>query len=472
MEHLTVISGSGDTFELSLPSQEKIGRIAALFRENISLPRDLFRERVISHLQEYFPVSYRSPLERITVSDAFKLASALMTLAHTEAPSAPAPGTFVSSVFPENFSCKVCVSPSNISLPGAGDLFHFEKPFSFSEKAFSASFLSDTSVSEKHSLQHVSLPFSDTFFTSSLQSFPSEITSCPHFSLSEVQTNASSVPVLSVTELLNGASFSTGQNAVSSESAFSFTAFHPETLSQSTKREQFFIFPGSADRDNIFSKGCFSHADTDFVSEISSSAPRTVTVAQKDFSQPSSENALSVSCTENPFLPFAVEKDPVFSFSLSSATCLEQGKYIFSTLHPAESVIARSSGAVSPAESLVFSAAPGEKPAQERFTEESFSVKNTLSGGKGSFSPDCPAESAPTFSQEVILAAYHFKWSLEYAASLPPELLLRCLETALAAANGVTYFPRSVPAAPQWTTEEIQQAVRRGAEALERFKKG
>ena len=162
----------------------------------------------------------------------------------------------------------------------------------------------------------------------------------------------------------------------------------------------------------------------------------------------------------------------MFSFSLPSATCLEQGKYIFSTLHPAESVVVRSSEAVSPAESLVFSAAPGKKPAQERFTEESFSVKNTLSGAKGSFSPACPAESAPSFSQEVILAAYHFKWSLEYAASLPPELLLRCLETALAAANGVTYFPRSVPAAPQWTTEEIQQAVRRGAEALERFKKG
>jgi hypothetical protein len=76
-----------------------------------------------------------------------------------------------------------------------------------------------------------------------------------------------------------------------------------------------------------------------------------------------------------------------------------------------------------------------------------------------------------SFSQEIILAAYHFKWSLEYAASLPPELLLRCLETALAAAGGGTYFPRSAPAAPQFTAEEIRQAVKRGAEALERFKK-
>lgn len=68
-------------------------------------------------------------------------------------------------------------------------------------------------------------------------------------------------------------------------------------------------------------------------------------------------------------------------------------------------------------------------------------------------------EPPETFSDEIIQAALCYKWTLEYAASLPREVLLRCLEIAAG--------KRAVP--PEAASEELRQAVARGAEAMRKF---
>lgn len=74
-------------------------------------------------------------------------------------------------------------------------------------------------------------------------------------------------------------------------------------------------------------------------------------------------------------------------------------------------------------------------------------------------------EQERSFSDEVIAAAYCYKWHLEYAASLPAELLERCLATA-----GVRLH--SPPPPPvSFSAQEISDALRRNKELRERLKK-
>ena len=165
------------------------------------------------------------------------------------------------------------------------------------------------------------------------------------------------------------------------------------------------------------------------------------------------------------------EKGKEEKYSFSENAVSEKETYFFTFPPKVRPVISHKTQFAASEKNLFVTAVPREAFFQAGSAEERFSGRETPAGGKLPFSSAGTMDNMSSFSQEVILAAYHFKWSLEYAASLPPELLLRCLETALAAAGGGTYVPRSAPAAPQWTDEEIRQAVRRGAEALERFKK-
>ena len=70
------------------------------------------------------------------------------------------------------------------------------------------------------------------------------------------------------------------------------------------------------------------------------------------------------------------------------------------------------------------------------------------------------------FSDRVIAAAYCYKWQLEYAASLEPELLERCLICAGA-------LPREKVTAEREevspTDEELENALRRNREVLRKF---
>ena len=80
------------------------------------------------------------------------------------------------------------------------------------------------------------------------------------------------------------------------------------------------------------------------------------------------------------------------------------------------------------------------------------------------FAPDFAGEqSLLPFSAAVIQAAYCYKWTLEYAASLPCEVLHRCLEVA--------GLKQSVPASViTLSPEEIKKAAARGAAAIRKYK--
>ena len=546
MEHLTVISGSGETFELALPVQEEIDRIAAGFRETITLPRAHFRERVIARLQEYFPVSYRSPLERISVSDAFKLASALMALAGTEAPFSPAPGRLSLSAFPANLSCTVSSTSPHDKLPGAGDFFHIPASFPFEKKEMSfslrqpAEMMFPDVIAEKipsqqlaaktlptqiqlsvvprefseYSLFSAECPgepahFSETFVFSTgyqqqnhfplfqsgheplsvfLQTTGQKTTffSVAPFSNSlrlpfewaapwQILNTSAKIPLQTVSahhrtpahatvsvrsdrENMSNASFLQKRSPELKDPADTFSVSLPELQGKSVpelRREYFFQFPEQP----------ISEAETYFFT----STPRTLSAIPQDTvsvtqSLPDTPLFATIGIPQNilrdqlPEKAFSVtHTPPENTFSVSE----NQRLNVFSTGHTtADSCFAVTH---TPPENT-FSVCESQRL-------NVFSAGQAQRGNNGTFPASAPGNDTASFSQEVILAAFHFKWSLEYAASLPPELLLRCLETALAAANGVT-FPRQISPMPEWTPEEIRQAARRGAEALERFKKG
>ena len=78
------------------------------------------------------------------------------------------------------------------------------------------------------------------------------------------------------------------------------------------------------------------------------------------------------------------------------------------------------------------------------------------------FSRENPVSS---FSDRVIAAAFYYKWSLEYAAALPEELLERCLRFA----GGDRRKPEQISPVETLTPEEIAQAAVRGAAAVEKL---
>ena len=75
-----------------------------------------------------------------------------------------------------------------------------------------------------------------------------------------------------------------------------------------------------------------------------------------------------------------------------------------------------------------------------------------------------PAEEIPAEEAETIALAFAFKWTLEYAASLPPRLRAGCLEYCRLRRE------RSAPAETAFTPEELARAVARNAAALEKFR--
>ena len=74
------------------------------------------------------------------------------------------------------------------------------------------------------------------------------------------------------------------------------------------------------------------------------------------------------------------------------------------------------------------------------------------------------AADADEVEDEVIALAFAFKWTLEYAAALPPRLRARCLE--------LCRFRRESPppAGTAFAPEELARAVARNAAALARFR--
>ena len=77
------------------------------------------------------------------------------------------------------------------------------------------------------------------------------------------------------------------------------------------------------------------------------------------------------------------------------------------------------------------------------------------------------ADEAQGFSDEVIILCFCYKWTLEYGASLAPEIRKRCLEAAGIRRKEDDHHRTS---AENLSADEILRAVRRGREALRRFR--
>ena len=77
------------------------------------------------------------------------------------------------------------------------------------------------------------------------------------------------------------------------------------------------------------------------------------------------------------------------------------------------------------------------------------------------------ADEAQGFSDEVIILCFCYKWTLEYGASLAPEVRKRCLEAAGIRRKEDDHHRTS---SENLSADEILRAVRRGREALRRFR--
>ena len=119
-----------------------------------------------------------------------------------------------------------------------------------------------------------------------------------------------------------------------------------------------------------------------------------------------------------------------------------------------------------PEESYRVSAleAPSSPPERERENQTAFNKRVPAEERTPLYFGETAAEQGRSYGDEVIAAAYCYKWHLEYAASLPPELLERCLRIA-----GVRH--RAPEPEVTFSAEEINDAIRRNEELREKLKK-
>lgn len=76
MEGLTVISGSGERFELALHGKEEIRRLAEIMEKFTGLAPEERRKQIIVTVNPFFPQHYQRSLQNLSAADAAKLASA------------------------------------------------------------------------------------------------------------------------------------------------------------------------------------------------------------------------------------------------------------------------------------------------------------------------------------------------------------------------------------------------------------
>ena len=79
---------------------------------------------------------------------------------------------------------------------------------------------------------------------------------------------------------------------------------------------------------------------------------------------------------------------------------------------------------------------------------------------------ECREKESHGYSDEVIALAFLYKWRLDYAAALPPELRRRCLEHA-----GVKKNARNTEAKADASSGELAHAIARTLEAIRKYRK-
>lgn len=374
MEQLTVISGNGEHFVLSLPDMAALESVAALFRKNQRSCAGDLRLMVIQHFRAFFPLRYQDSLKRISGTDALKLASALTSL--VEKGKA---GVFSPSLQEEreNSFSPVCHRK---------ELF----PFPFSEE------------NEKEK---------DTQGRSGEE----------YFEISSRQESAGEDLLISLS-VKDGLREYSGEERI--ETTFLQSPSGEDTVISLSDKE---LFKEYKERTENFPEEKNSSQFL-FLSEKTGNETG-------DFftSCDSRETGKQMTLPE-----FSLRNDPAGAVSISVAVS-EKNLPV-----------------------LPFSLVSRFEKRKEPLPEKHFSNGTTQGGGE--FFSTLPEGRG--ISDEVILAAFRFKWSLEYAASLPEELLRRCLDVAgVRRSLATSEIPVDV-----YTPEAIRKAAERAAKAVENYR--
>lgn len=400
MENLTVISGSGERFELRLPEPELLRSAAEALQSSLQQEKGTMGSAVAQILAPFFPPRCREFLAALSKNDVLKLISAFKLLAGPEEPTAlaalpepdkKAPSALTSltlSTFP----------PASGELRIAPDL-----------KELSSFSLTPEEPHGREKADRLT-------FTKSQETEKGKLS-------------------LNLPENMQG---------MGKEESFTVTVSPPS--SEESKKVTELKEPETA---------------------------QTLSKEQDSFPEREKKNFVSEERTELPELPLKESRSPetevpeekpgvMKKYILPLLTSLAKGalfalgrKFLPSWILPKAakgitpvSLPEKSAG--------VFPVQNEGKPGLPH--ERSFQKENT---------PLLPAELKQDperrYSDEVIAAAYCYKWHLEYAASLSAELLERCLQIA-----GVR---RKAPEQEfSLSTEELNKALRRNQELRERLK--
>lgn len=370
MEQLTVISGNGEQFELSLPDMAALQSVAALCRKNQRSSSGYLRHMVMQHFRAFFPLRYQDSLERISGTDAIKLASALTLLAEKGKAGVFSPPLLEAS-------------GENLSVHCDGkELF----PYTFS----------GDKENENGTLGRSGEEY---FEISSLQSPPGEELV---ISLSEKEYSGD---VRIETSFLQSPSGEETVISLSDQELFKEYKERTKNFPEEQNSSRFLFLPEKT-----------GNAAEDF---FSSCDPR-----DPDGQMPPPE--------------FSLRHDPAGAVSISVAVSEENLPV------------------------LPFSLVSRFEKRREPLPENHFSTGKTQRAGD-SFST---LPEGKGITDEVILAAFRFKWSLEYAASLPEELLRRCLEVA----GERRPFALSEIPVDVYTEEAVRRAAERAAKAVENYR--
>ena len=444
MENLTVISGSGERFELRLPEPELLRSAAEALQSSLQQEKRTMGSAVAQILAPFFPPRCREFLAALSKNDVLKLISAFRLLAGSEEPTAlaalpepdkKAPSALTSltlSTFP----------PASGELRIAPDL-----------KELSSFSLTPEEPHGREKADRLTFTKSQETEKENISLTPAELhgrEKADRLTFTESQETEKENISLTLTE-----------NKGMEKGKLSLNL--PENMQGMGKEESFTVTvspPSSEESKKV----------------IELKEPETAQTPSKEqdaFPETEKKNFVSEERTELPELPPKESRSPetevpeekpgvMKKYILPLLTSLAKGAlFALGRKFLPRWILPKAAKGITPVSlpeksAGVFPVQNEEKPKLPH--ERSFQEEN---------SPLLPAELKQdpeiAYSDEVIAAAYCYKWHLEYAASLSAELLERCLQIA-----GVR---RKAPEQElPLSTEELNKALRRNQELRERLK--
>ena len=473
MENLTVISGSGERFELRLPEPELLRSAAEALQSSLQQEKRTMGSAVAQILAPFFPPRCREFLAALSKNDVLKLISAFRLLAGPEEPTAlaalpepdkKAPSALTSltlSTFP----------PASGELRIAPDLKELSS-FSLTpaephgrEKADRLTF----TKSQETEKENISLTPAEPHgrekadrltFTESQETEKENISLTPAELHGREKADRLTFTKSQETEK-EKLSLTLTENKGTEKGKLSLNL--PENMQGMGKEESFTVTVAPA-----------SSEESKKVIELKEpETAQTPSKEQDSFPETKKKNFVSEERTKLPELPPKESRSPeteapeekpgvMKKYILPLLTSLAKGAlFALGRKFLPRWILPKAAKGITPVSLPEKSAGvfPVQNEGKPRLPHErSFQEEN---------SPLLPAELKGdpdrAYSDEVIAAAYCYKWHLEYAASLSAELLERCLQIA-----GVR---RKAPEQEfSLSTEELNKALRRNQELRERLK--